>query len=109
MKPSPAQQSSSEERRTGVRVNLTLPPELDRLLQRVADAAGTGKASFVREWLLGMQPMLLDVAHSLEAAKAGNLDGLAMMSKTLRRAVNEGQQAELELSKVRAIARKKPR
>lgn len=104
-----APQSSSEDRRTGVRVNLTLPPELDHLLQRVADAAGTGKASFVREWLLSMQPALLDIAQALEAAKAGNVDGLTLMSKTMRRAIDQGKQAELELGKVRAIARKKSR
>ena len=109
MRTTPGPQSTSEDRRTGVRVNLTLPPELDRVLQRVADAAGTGKASFVREWLLGAQPALVEMAQALEMAREGNIDGLSLMSKTMRRALDQGEQAQLELGKVRAIARKKRR
>lgn len=95
--------------RTGVRVNLTLPPDLDRVLQRVADAAGTGKASFVRELLLGMVPQLVQSAEALEAARAGRADALTMMSKTLRSSVNDAQQAQLELTKFRRIMSRKPR
>lgn len=99
--------SSSRDRRTGVRVNLTLPPEVDVLLERIAKAAGTGKASFVREWLLSMAPQLADMARALEMAKEGQMDGLAVMAKSLRSAVKGGEQAELELRQVRAMARRK--
>ena len=93
--------------RVGGRVNLTLPPEVDLVLGRLADAAGTGKASFVREWLVSMTPQLSQMAEALEAAKAGQMDSLSMMSKTLRGAVQGGQQAQLELTKLRAVVRKK--
>jgi hypothetical protein len=95
------------DRRIGARVNLTLPREVDRVLTRLAEAAGTGKASFVREWLVSMTPQLQGMAEALEAAKAGQVDGLTMMAKSLRSAVNGGQQAELKLKKTRAIMRKK--
>lgn len=95
------------DRRTGARVNLTLPPEVDHVLTRLADAAGTGKASFVREWLVSMTPQLGQMADALEAAKAGQMDSLSMMLKTLRGAVQCGQQAQLELSRVRAVVRRK--
>lgn len=95
--------------RTGVRVNLTLPPDLDAVLQRVADAAGTGKASFVRELLLGMVPQLVQSAEALEAARAGRADALTLMSKNLRSSVDAAEQAQLELGKVRRIMSKKRR
>ena len=93
--------------RVGGRVNLTLPPEVDMVLGRLADAAGTGKASFVREWLVSMTPQLAQMAEALEAARAGQMDSLSMMSKTLRGAVQGGQQAQLELTKLRAVVRRK--
>lgn len=96
-----------DDRRTGVRVNLTLPPEVDRVLQRVADAAGTGKASFVREWLVTMSPQLVSIAEALEAARAGNADAFGLMAKGLRNAVGDAQQAELELTRARRMARKR--
>jgi predicted DNA-binding protein len=89
----------------GRRVNLTLPPEIDQVLTRLADAAGTGKASFVREWLIGMAPELLKMAEALEAVRAGQVDSLSMLSEGLRGAVLKGQQAELELSHFRAAPR----
>lgn len=97
----------SEDRRTGVRVNLTLPPEVDYALQRVAVAAGTGKSSFVRELLSNMVPQLHAIADGIEAAKQGQSDGLAMLAKGLRASIQQGEQAELELGKVRAMARKR--
>jgi len=103
----PPKPQKYDDRRTGVRVNLTLPPEVDRVLQRLADAAGTGKASFVREWLIGMTPQLQGMAEALEAARAGQVDSLTMISKTLRSSVEHAEQAQLELGKVRRIARKK--
>lgn len=97
---------SRERRPQGARVNLTLPPEIDRVLGRLADAAGTGKASFVREWLITMSPQLQSMAEALEAARAGQVDSFAMMAKTMRSAIHGGQQAELELKTLRAMARK---
>lgn len=103
----PPSPQKSDDRRTGVRVNLTLPPEVDRVLQRLADAAGTGKASFVREWLVGMVPQLVATAEALEAARAGQADALSLMAKGLRSATKQAEQAELELTRTRRMMRKK--
>lgn len=100
---------SSELRRTGARVNLTLPPEVDRVLERFAAAAGTGKATIVREWLIGAAPMFDEMATALEAARKGQSNSLAMMSKALRGSINQGEQAELELGRVRAAMSRKSR
>ena len=97
---------ASADRRTGARVNLTLPPEVDHVLARLAAAAGTGKASFVREWLVSMTPQLQGMAEALEAARAGQVDSFTLMAKTMRGAVHRGEQAELELKTMRAMARK---
>lgn len=95
------------DRRTGARVNLTLPPEVDRVLGRLADAAGTGKASFIREWLVTMTPQLEQMAEALETVRAGQVDGLALLSKSLRGSIDQGKQAQLDLGKVRAMVRKR--
>jgi hypothetical protein len=54
-----------------------------------------------------MTPQLLEMAQALEALRDGQVDGLAMVSKSLRGSVERGEQAELELGRVRAIARKR--
>jgi hypothetical protein len=93
--------------RTGVRVNLTLPPEVDHVLGRVAGAAGTGKASFVRELLIGMVPQLKATADALEATRESQSAGLAIMAKALRGTLDEAQQTEMELGKARRMVRKR--
>jgi predicted DNA-binding protein len=105
----PSQQGSSEDRRTGVRVNLTLPPEVDHVLARVAEAAGTGKSSIVRELLVSMVPQLGEMAAALEGLRAGQVDSLAAVSKALRGVGDRTAQAELELKSLRAMARKRRR
>lgn len=108
--PAPARASQDRSRRSqGPRVNLTLPPDLDALLGRLGDLAGTGKASFVRQWLVQMQPQLVEMVRALEMAQAGNLDALTVMAKAVRGAVAQGEQAELQLTKVRRAARRKQR
>lgn len=97
--------TARSDRRTGVRVNLTLPPEVGRALSRVAEAAGTGRASFVREWLVGLTPQLVQMAEALEAARAGQVDGLRIISDSLRQSTNEANQAQLELGRLRRVLR----
>ena len=97
--------SKREDRRVGVRVNLTLPLEVDRVLSRLADAAGTGKASFVRELLVSMVPQLGEMAGALEGLRAGQVDSLAAVSKALRGVSDRTEQAQLELQTLRAMPR----
>lgn len=92
--------------RTGKRINLTLPPEVAYQIQRIADAGGTGSASFVRELLIGATPQLKTIADALEATRAGQVDGLTMISKMLRQQLDNSEQVELDLkTTARAIKR----
>jgi hypothetical protein len=92
--------------RTGKRFNLTLPPEVALQVQRVAEAGGTGGASFIRELLIGATPQLKSMADALEATRAGQVDGLAMISKMLRSTINAGEQTQLDLkTSARAMRR----
>lgn len=91
----------------GPRVGITVTPELDAVLARIAEATGTGKASFIRQWLVAMLPQLEALARALELAKDGPLDSLKLLQDTLRGAIAQGEQAELELTKVRRAARRK--
>lgn len=106
--PKPARAAVDPSRRSqGPRVNLTLPDDLDAILGRLGALTGTGKASFVRQWLIQMQPQLVEMVRALELAHSGNLDAFTVMSKAVRSAVAQGEQAELELQKVRRSARRK--
>jgi hypothetical protein len=98
------QSQPRKDRRTGTRVNLTLPPDVDAILTRLADAAGTGKASFVREWLVSMTPQLAEMARALEMARQGQADGLTVMAGALRASVHKAEQSELELKELRRRA-----
>lgn len=92
----------------GPRVNLTLTPELDRLLDRISAATGTGKATFVREILLGAMPQLEQMASALELVQSKQIpEGLAHMARALRDASGAVEQQELELTKLRRAARRK--
>jgi hypothetical protein len=53
-----------------------------------------------------MTPQLQGMAEALEAARAGQVDSFTMMAKTMRSAVQGGQQAELELKTLRRMVRK---
>lgn len=103
----PESRTQPHRTRQGPRVNLTLPPDLDAILHRLGELTGTGKASFVRQWLIGIQPQLVDMVRALELAQAGNIDGLNVMAKAVRSAVSQGEQAELELQRVRRVARRR--
>lgn len=85
--------------------------EVDAAIGRIADATGTGKASFIREMLIGSLPHLLAIAEAAELATKQQVpDSLRLLSKTLRGAVAQGEQQQLELTKAtRAVQRKKRR
>lgn len=94
-------------RNIGTRVNLTLPPEIMSVIDRICSVSGTGRASFIRQMLIEITPHLESVALGLEQAKANNLDAF----KTLSRAVDEVRaqtdQMGLDLKKSRRMMRKK--
>lgn len=94
----------------GPRVNLTLTVEMDRVLERIARASGTGKATFVREVLSASLPQLDQIATALEQVQARDLpDALGTVAKLLRSSAVDLQQGELELTRVRRQVRRKSR
>lgn len=95
--------------RTGERINLTLPQEAARVLDRVARSSGVGRATFVREWLMQCLPQLDQLASAMELAQRGNVDAITVALGAVRDAMQVGDQVELQLkqAKRRAFMRKK--
>lgn len=92
----------------GIRVNLTLPTEVVTVLDRIAKATGTGRATMVREVLIDGLPGLAEMASALELAQKKNSDGFKLLAKGIDAAVNEGQQLSLDIKRQRrAMIRKK--
>lgn len=94
--------------RSGIRVNLTLPEELIRVLDRMGKVTGTGRATIIRELLLEAAPGFAQMAHALELAKKKNLDAYTVLAGAMDQAVSEGSQLSLDIKKQRrAMVRKK--
>lgn len=92
----------------GPRVNLTLTPELDRVLGRISAVTGAGKASFVREWLIEALPVLDGLALSMEQAKNGNLEVFDSLARVMREGRQVLDQTELDFKRTRRrVARRK--
>lgn len=92
------------------RIALTVPPELDAVLGRIAAATGTGKATFVREWLCEAMPQLAGLATAMEMAKNQNTEAFTVLAQVLREATGKADQAALDLKvKRRKFMRKRPR
>jgi predicted DNA-binding protein len=92
----------------GARIGLTVPPELDRVLARIAAATGTGKATFVREWLCEAVPQLDQLANAMELAKRGNTDAFDVMAKVMLGVTEGADQLTLDIKKTRRrVIRKK--
>jgi hypothetical protein len=90
----------------GPRIGLTVTPELLAVLQRISDATGTGKASFITQWLLESLPALTQLATALELAKNKNADSFLIIEKVLRE--NSEDSAQLALQ-IQATRRRVPR
>jgi hypothetical protein len=92
----------------GIRVNLTLPPEVDHVLARISKATGVGKATFVGQYLAEALPQLDQLALVMEQAAAGNIDAFTTMIKAVRQATGEVEQIQLGLKNARrAVMRKR--
>ena len=91
------------------RVNLTLPDEVIAVLDRMGKVTGAGRATIVREWLIEGQPMFAEMARAAEMAAQKNIDALEVMGKVLREASGQVDQLQLDITKKRRAARRKPR
>jgi F0F1-type ATP synthase membrane subunit b/b' len=98
----------AERDRSGIRVNLTLPEELVRVLDRMGKVTGTGRATIIRELLTEAAPGFAEMARALEMAKKKNLDAYTVLAGAIDSAVAEGSQLVLDIKKQRrAMVRKK--
>jgi hypothetical protein len=70
--------------RQGIRVNLTLPPELVAVLDKLTAVTGVSRAGFIREILMEGLPQFALMVQSLELAKKKNVDAY----KSIRAAID---------------------
>jgi hypothetical protein len=96
-----------DERRLGERVNLTLPPEVIAVLDRMAKVSGTGRATVVREWLTEAAPMLGEMATAMELASKKNIDAFKVVADTLNDLSNTSGQMALDIRAQRRKAMRK--
>ena len=89
------------------RINLSLPPEVVSVLDRIGKVTGAGRATLIREWLIEGLPAFEGIASALEMAADKNLDAFKLLEDTVRQTVAEAQQAGLDLRVPRRAARRK--
>jgi predicted DNA-binding protein len=95
-------------RNIGIRVNLTLPADAVAVLDRIAAATGTGRATMLREVVIDGLPGLRDMATALELAQQKNTDAFKVMAKAIGNAANEADQLLLDIKRTsRRMRRKK--
>lgn len=89
------------------RVNLTLPPDVIDVLDRLGKVTGAGRATIIREWLIEGQPMFAEMARAAEMAHNKNVDALKVMGDVLRDASAAADQLQLEIKTKRRAAMRK--
>lgn len=94
-----------------IRVNLSLPVEIVRVLDRLGAVTGSGRATIIREWLTEAAPQLAHMASVMEDASRGNTDAaLKMLGRTLEGVAGEAEQLSLDIKRDRRRAmRKRPK
>ncbi|MCC5058183.1 hypothetical protein LLE61_21540 [Xanthomonas campestris] len=91
-------------------MNLTLPPQVIDVLDRLGKVTGAGRATIIREWLIEGHPMFAEMAKAAEMASMRNVDALKVMGDVLRSAGQQAEQLELDVRATRRAAmRKKPK
>lgn len=95
----------------GTRVNLTLPDEVVRVLDRMGAVTGAGRATIIREWLIEAAPQLAQMAVALEAASKSNIDAaLRVMDRSMEQVAGQAEQLSLDIKRDRRRAmRKRPK
>ena len=93
--------------RTGTRINLTIPPETVAAIDRMCEASGVGRATFIRELLVGMESHIHGLAEAVELARQNNVDAFSRMADTLREVNAKSTQLELDVRRQRRAAMRK--
>jgi len=89
------------------RVNLTLPPDVISVLDRLGACTGAGRATIIREWLIEALPALDGFAKAAELASNKNIDAFLVMGQVLRDLNATSSQLELDIKKSRKSAMRK--
>ena len=93
--------------RTGIRINLTIPSVTVRAIDRMCAASGVGRATLIRELLVGMEPQLHELSEAMEMAKQNNVDAFGKMAKIMRAVGSNTEQLELEIKRTHRAAMRK--
>lgn len=90
--------------RAGVRVNLTLTPELCAQLDRIERHTGTGRATLLREMIEANLSTFLTMGDALDLAAEKKLDAFSVLSRTMDELQEQAGQMSLEIKRTRRRA-----
>lgn len=90
--------------RAGVRVNLTLTPELVSTLDRITARTGTGRATILREMLEENLAAFVTMADALDLAAEKKLDAFTVLSRTMDDVAERAGQLSLDIKRTRRRA-----
>ena len=88
-------------------MNLTLPAEVCRVLDRMAKVTGAGRATIIREWLTEALPQLDQMAKALELASKKNIDAFQVLADSLEDTARQVDQLSLDMKRHRRKAMRK--
>lgn len=103
----PLPQPTPARDRLGVRVNLTLTPELVRTLDRIHARTGTGRATMLREMLEANLATFVTMADALDLAAEKKLDAFSMLARTMDDLQETAGQLSLDIKRTRRRAMRK--
>lgn len=89
------------------RVNLTLPDDVIRVLDRMGKVTGAGRATIIREWMIEGAPMFAEMATAMEMATRKNLDAFKVIGDVLGDMSEQTGQMSLDIKKKRRAAMRK--
>lgn len=103
-KPQPAIPIRPAKDRQGVRVNLTLTPELVATLDRIQLRTGTGRATMLREMLEANIGTFTTMADALDLAAEKKLDAFSVLAQSLDDLQEQAGQMSLDIKRTRRRA-----
>lgn len=79
------------------RITISLPPELEKVLDGLRGATGVAPSSFITEMLMESLPVLQAMVQAAEQAKTNQADALRIMSDAMTSALHAGTGEQLEI------------
>lgn len=90
--------------RAGVRVNLTLTPEVVGTIDRIVRRTGAGRATFLREIIEGNLATFVTMADALDLAAEKHLDAFSVLARAMDQAADQAGQLSLDIKRTRRRA-----